>query len=244
MPLSLAVSNIQPNYAAWLLRGDPSLALVDLSTASDPLKALAACDALLLTGGEDVQPSLYGHPEYEALCEKMDPQRDALESLAINAALERKMPVLAICRGEQIINAVLGGTLVADLYAQNRITTVHTKNRETKVDARHPIDVEPGTLLHKIAGVLHGEINSAHHQAVDTVAPDLRVSATAPDGTAEAIEWRDPMGRGYLLGVQWHPERMEFESPFSQHILHHYLFEAESFARLHARAGHPGEAIN
>ncbi len=243
MPLAIAISKIRPNYAEWIRRGDPSVSIVDLSVESDPKRALAACDALVLTGGEDVHPARYGHQEYLSLCEEIDEKRDALEADVIEAALARSMPVLAICRGEQLVNVALGGTLFADIYKQHGVATVHTKDKATKTDAQHAVDVAPASLLHKIAGELHGEINSAHHQAVDSIAPELRASATAPDGTVEAIEWNDPSGHGYMLGVQWHPERMAFDSPFSKNILIHFLFEAESFAALHARSERAGENV-
>jgi putative glutamine amidotransferase len=222
-----------PKYVAWLRSGDPGIKIIDLSKEADPASALQQCDAVLLTGGDDIHPKYYGHEDYLPLCGEIDEERDKLELKLIEESFNQKLPTLAICRGEQMLNVAEGGTLFADIYSQNNIKTVHTKNKETKVDARHEIDIVPGTLLGKIVRTHHGEINSSHHQAVHDVAPDLRVSARATDGTIEALEWKNPEGKPFLLAVQWHPERMESGAPLSENILKHFLFEAEAHAALH-----------
>ena len=228
----IGISKIRPNYAEWLRSEDPAVEVVDLSSTPSPVDALRHCDALLLTGGDDVHPSRYGMDADIALCEEIDAARDELELALIAEARELSLPILGICRGEQIINVALGGTLFADIYTQNGIEARHTRDTATKIDARHGVEVTPGSILHKIVRTTGGEINSAHHQAVRTVAPELEITARAPDGTVEAIEWKEPGGKPFMLAVQWHPERMERDNPFAINILRHFLFEAAAHSAL------------
>ena len=233
--MTIGVSKLSEKYEAWLRSGDPDMTIIDLYTTSDFKAALETCDGVLMSGGDDIDPKLYGHEEYLPLCQEIDERRDKMETELIEQTAEMNLPLLAICRGEQILNAAKGGTLFADIYTQNHITTMHTKNKETNIDAKHPVDVEPGTLLHTIVKTQHGMINSSHHQAVADVAPELQIAARAPDGTIEALEWKDPAGKPFMLAVQWHPERMEQSEdyiPFSRKILEHFLFEVQSHIAL------------
>lgn len=232
----IGISKVRPNYREWLLSGDSSLDLVDLSTAPDPILALQECDALLLTGGVDIYPGRYGREDEVALCGEIDVERDALELSLIERAQELQMPVLAICRGLQLMNVALGGTLFADFPSQAPSAIVHTKDETTQVDARHDVEVVVGSLLHKIVRTREGIINSAHHQSARDIAEPLRVTARATDGIVEALEWKEPTGKAFLLAVQWHPERLERENIFASAILNHFLFEAASHAALKATA--------
>ena len=230
--MRIGISKIRPNYAEWIRSADRDVEIVDLSTQTEPLGALTQCDGFLLTGGDDVHPRLYGMDDDLEFCTEMDEARDALELALIAKAQELQLPILAICRGEQLMNVALGGTLFADIYSQNGITSSHTKDPLTKIDAQHPVSVVPGSLLHKLVHATTGVINSSHHQAVRDVAPALRVTASAEDGTVEALEWKDPRGNPFMLAVQWHPERMDRSSPFAANILRHFIFEAATHAAL------------
>jgi putative glutamine amidotransferase len=160
---------------------------------------IGSCGGLLLTGGSDVDPSLYGEtPSPET--EPPDPDRDAAEAALIDEALARDLPLLAICRGMQILNVHLGGSLIQHLPTAAR----HVRRTADKSLPAHRVAIEPDTLLSIIAGRETWEVNSRHHQAVARLAPEMLVSARDPeDGTIEAIELPR---RRFVLAVQWHPE--------------------------------------
>ena len=160
---------------------------------------IGACAGLLLTGGGDVDPLLYGEtpgPETDP----PDPDRDASEAALIDEALARGLPLLAICRGMQILNVHLGGNLIQHLPTAAR----HVRSTADKSLAAHRVAIEPGTLLASIARGETWDVNSRHHQAVARLAPGLRVCARdVEDGTIEGVELPR---RRFVLGVQWHPE--------------------------------------
>lgn len=222
-------------YEAWLKAADPTVEVVDLyslASVDDALRMLDTCSGLVLSGGPDVAPERYNEPEKRELCTSMDERRDELELALITRAEERRMPVLGICRGAQILNVAYGGTLVADIPTERGAQVEHRQIEG--VDAHHTVHVESGSLIKRISRVLDGEINSAHHQSVDRLARAFAPAATADDGTVEAFEWGDASsgGKHFLLGVQWHPERMNYDSPFSLPIAHHFVQEAAAYNLL------------
>jgi len=156
-----------------------------------------SCTALLVTGGSDVDPSLYG-AEPTGLEKGCDPERDRVEAAALHAALDTGKRVLGICRGIQLLAAAMGGTLVADLPTAG----FSGHDDEEREDQRvHGVKVEARSQADAVlAGA--SEVNSIHHQAVADCGPRLRVSAWAPDGVIEAVE------ADRVLGIQWHPERL------------------------------------
>jgi gamma-glutamyl-gamma-aminobutyrate hydrolase PuuD len=156
---------------------------------------IAGLDGLLISGGSDVDPARYGEEPY-ATTDSVDRERDAMEAALIEQALQADLPLLAICRGLQLLNVVRGGTLVQHL--EN--TELHRVKNLAEV---HLIEVVPGTKLASIIGTAPQIVNSRHHQAVGRLGEGLRVSATAPDGVVEALE--DPLKR-FVVAVQWHPE--------------------------------------
>jgi len=171
--------------------------------------ALAEVGGLLLTGGGDVDPARYGETPHQTL-DEVDLVRDEFEIALIAAARARDLPIFAICRGVQVLNVAAGGTLVQDIPSEVPGAVNHSLvvPPHPPYELAHEVWVEKDSLLAKLLGErLVGsdtcEVNSRHHQAVKTVAPGYRVSATAPDGVIEAIE--DPAAR-FCLGVQWHPE--------------------------------------
>jgi len=165
----------------------------------------AACSALdrvqglVLTGGEDVDPARYGAAPHSRLGE-VDPLRDALELALIAGARARRLPILAICRGIQIVNVALGGTLYQDLPTERPGPIEHSDSR-----SRHDLQIEPGSLMHRTLGAVSATVNSRHHQAIRDLAPPLRASAWSEDGVIEGAELRKA-GDPWLLAVQWHPE--------------------------------------
>jgi putative glutamine amidotransferase len=166
--------------------------------ANRPL-SLYGSEGLVLTGGPDVNPGLYGETR-RAETEQPDGERDALEASLLEEALAQDLPILAICRGLQILNVSQGGTLIQHLNPPHR----HQRTDASRELPVHPVTIEPHTLLSTIAGTDTWQVNSRHHQAVRTIAGNLRVSAFDPeDRTVEAIEHPD---RRFVLAVQWHPE--------------------------------------
>ena len=176
--------------------------------------ALLTVDALLITGGADIEPARYGRPEADEVCSTF-PGRDEAEWKILTAAFARRLPILAICRGMQLVNVFRGGTLIPDL------TTAAAHLLED--DARHPIEIEHGTSLALLAGTHEGEVTSSHHQGIATLGRGLRVAARHRDGTIEAIEWNSPMRKPWLAAVQWHPEQMGPDEPLAHALLRGFL---------------------
>ena len=169
-------------------------------------------DGVMITGGDDIQPELY-YPDVPAELRKTvgrnDPVRDLLETLVVKETFAQQKPLLAICRGHQIMNIALGGTLFVDIPSQVKTTLNHTRLKH-KDKVVHEVRLEPDSLLRRIFGKDIIQVNSSHHQAVDKVAKPLRVTGRALDGVIEALELRaeDAGLMPYLLGVQFHPERL------------------------------------
>ncbi|WP_217133077.1 gamma-glutamyl-gamma-aminobutyrate hydrolase family protein [Leucobacter chinensis] len=190
--------------------------------SSDVERSLTNIDGVVVLGGSDVDPSHYTSDEAAiAKVEATQPKADEFELALITAAVERGLPVLGICRGSQAINVAFGGSLITDLGAD-------TMHRIDATDSwtNHDIEIAPDTRLGSIYGEANVSVRSAHHQAVDTVAPGLRASAVAADGIVEAVEANDDR---WVLGVQWHPEEHQANT-------HHMNLLAQAFiteARKH-----------
>jgi len=169
---------------------------------------LETIDGLIMTGGSDIHPSFYGQIVLER-CGEIDEQRDRFEVELIHAARGRDLPFLGICRGLQVLNVALGGTLYQDLSYRAGTDPTHMNSREQRGEAVHPVAVAPGSRLAAIIGARELPVTSTHHQVIRDLAPGLTVSAVAPDGVIEGIE-----GPGrFLIAVQWHPERMADRHP-------------------------------
>jgi putative glutamine amidotransferase len=169
---------------------------------------LSRVDGLLLTGGEDVEPSLYGQPR-SPKCGESNLARDRTEIALVQAAREMRLPVLAICRGPQLLNVALGGTLIQDIPSEVPNALGHNA-REDRAARVHDVSLEKGSKLAKAIGETDITVNSLHHQSVLEVAPGLRVTGRAPDGIVEGLE--SSTDDWWVLAVQWHPEEMN-DSP-------------------------------
>jgi putative glutamine amidotransferase len=219
------------NYVKWLKEKGPGIEVIKLSAEGD--RNVGQCDALVLSGGVDIHPELYGG----SLVYTKQPRggwkkdRDGFEREAFELALDRKMPVLGVCRGLQLINVLQKGTLIQDLGEKG--DEVH---EYVTADKRHPVEVEEGSLLHAITGKTSGEANSAHHQAIARLGEGLKVNCRAEDGTIEGIEWADPSGKSFMIAVQWHPERMftnEFRDwSFYKNIRDRFIAEIKNNGRV------------
>lgn len=191
--------------------GLPVVAPADTS-AELAAELVSRCDGIMLTGGDDIQTELYATDLPEALratVKNVDPVRDVLEIQIIKEAFSQRKPLLAICRGHQILNAALGGTLIVDIPQQVKTEINHSqlKNKDRVV---HKVRLEGGSLLARTFGQQEIEVNSSHHQAVDKVAKPLRATGHSEDGVIEVMELKEEEAEmlPYLLAVQFHPERL------------------------------------
>ena len=175
-----------------------------LSSAEAAASVLDSVAGLVLTGGEDVDPARYGEKRHEKVV-SVNAARDATEAALVEEARARGTPVLAICRGIQILNVALGGSLVQDIATQCESTIDHDEEG-ARTSRSHEISIEPGSLIAKAVGTEHCSVNSFHHQSVKRVADGMRVTARSPDGIIEGIESTDE--DWWAMGVQWHPEEM------------------------------------
>ncbi|HUN30332.1 MAG TPA: gamma-glutamyl-gamma-aminobutyrate hydrolase family protein [Alphaproteobacteria bacterium] len=183
--------------------------------------AIQTMDGLLLTGGADVEPSRYGRGDAEAACTTY-PGRDDIEWAILDAALARRLPMLAICRGMQLFNVHAGGTLHPDVPTASA--------HQLDDDERHLVMCESTAALALLIGENDGQVTSSHHQAVAKLGHGLQIAARHADGTIEAIEWARPMRKPWLAAVQWHPERMGLDEPFAGAVFRGFL-QAVSLAR-------------
>lgn len=176
--------------------------------------SLAGMAGLLLMGGTDVNPKLYGaSPEPEV--DEPDDERDAVEWRLIDEALERDLPILAICRGLQMLNVHHGGSL-----RQHLGSTRHDTEFEDKSTVAHEVTIEPQSHLSKIIGSTTLRVNSRHHQAVDRLGEGLRISAR--DGEDDTVEALEQPNRRFVIGVQWHPEDQVFKEREQRRLFEHF----------------------
>ncbi len=184
--------------------------LIPLQLGSESLRAIfSRLDGLLLAGGVDVVPQEYGE-ETQSYCGEIHPARDAVELELVRWALEWKMPLLGICRGIQVLNVAAGGTLYQDISSQIRNSLHRPRRPGDSLSQRvHSITVDPRSILADALGGTQIAVNSMHHQSVKQVAPGFRVVARAADGVIEAIEPEDDR---FVLGLQFHPERLVDDS--------------------------------
>lgn len=193
---------------------------------------LDMADGLMLTGGEDVDPSRYGQRPHPKL-ENVNPARDEMEFNALRRALELRMPVFAICRGFQVLNVYFGGTLFQDLPSEKPRGVIH--EQPAPINERwHGARVEPGSRVEKLFHAREFQINSFHHQGVDRLGEGLHPVAWADDGLIEAAEALD---YPWVVGVQWHPERGEVELPADHSHPDIRLFAAFADEAREYRAG-------
>ncbi len=230
MPLKIALSTGSggPEFAAygtWLTSTDIDVEIIDLTASTDPETDMEGLHALLVTGGIDIDPETYGIPDYARYSPQVDPARDRHDLAILRVAEERKLPVLGICRGSQMVNVFHGGALIP--HVPEVVGNDSHSEGENGEDREHEVVLVPGTMLLEAIGVPTGRVNSAHHQAVCRFGRGMTIAARSADGIIEAVERRPSGEEGFVLAVQWHPERMsEHSNPFARGILDLFLAQA------------------
>ncbi len=227
---SLSLSERYPR--AIVAAGGLPWVLPCLLSDSQTVEAVRRCDGVMLTGGDDIEPKLYANslpPKLRRTVSPSDPARDLSELLLIQEVFRQRKPLLAICRGQQILNVALGGTLISDIAAQVPGALNHSRlDRKDKIV--HKVALTPGSILNKISGKQTLGVNSSHHQAVGRLAGPLRPTAMSPDGVVEGLELAESAARWlpWVVAVQFHPERL-----FEEHDVFLEIF------RSFTRAGKP-----
>ena len=178
-------------------------------------------DGLVLSGGTDVAPERYGQERLPNAELEVDEERDDTEFPLLENAWREGAPILGICRGMQVVNVGLGGTLIQDLPSQRPSDVVHEDSGKDRTNRIHSVRVLEKTRLSEIAGLAEIDVNSRHHQAVERPADGLIVSAKGPDDVIEAIEASD--GR-WLVAVQWHPENLA-DDAVSRNLFREFVSE-------------------
>jgi putative glutamine amidotransferase len=206
------VYGLMPSYTEAVLQSGGLPVLIPLGLDEESLMSLLArLDGLLLPGGGDIGPAYYGGDEVDPTVRDVDPERDRSEILLVRRALEQQKPLLAICRGHQVFNVALGGTLWEDVHTAMPNAIVHDYfSKQDRAYLAHEVDILPDSLLARIVQSSHLPVNSLHHQGIRELAPGLRAVAAAPDGLIEAVEVPD---HPFALGVQWHPENLIHVEP-------------------------------
>lgn len=199
------------NYPRWIKGDRNDIEIVKLSAQENNLQAIETCDGVIFSGGVDIHPSYYGKntDDYYKAPDAFDRVRDDFELAAFALCKAQKKPILGICRGLQIINVALGGTLVLDLESVGKED--HTRHGLT--DGIHDVTLIKNSFLFACSLALNGTVNSAHHQSINKVAPNLKITAFSPDMVAEAAEYKDKESEPWLMLVQWHPERLHQTDP-------------------------------
>lgn len=226
--IALSYGDANSSYGKWIKSQDSCINIINLySLPVDSVqKALEKCNGLLLTGGADVNPCIYNQPADTLRCYMHD-RRDTIEINAIKKALKLKLPVLGVCRGEQILNVALGGSLIIDIPTDVNKDIIHRKSGTYK--CFHDINIIQESILGELSEELNVKVNSRHHQAVNRISDQLKAIAYSTDGVIEAIQWKENSDKSFLLGVQWHPEQMGDKNKLSERIIKRFISEVKKY---------------
>jgi putative glutamine amidotransferase len=203
----------------------------DLRTAKAVLEGL---DGLLLSGGPDLDPGYYGEAPIVELGMTI-PEWDALEMALLRSALQRGIPIFGICRGMQILNVALGGTLYQDLPSQLGVDVLDHRQESPKYEPTHEVEILDYSYMAEIIDRQSVEVNSHHHQGIKVLANALTVTARSSDGVIEAVESCD-FSTSWLMGVQWHPEGMGQTGPGHRNLFEAHVCAAERHSLRRAAA--------
>lgn len=196
---------MKSKYVQSLERAGAQALWIELEDIDRAVETALSCDGLLLPGGADIDPKLYGQTAGEK-CGKPNEKRDTAEPKILEAFLKTDKPIFGICRGVQLLNVYMGGTLIQDIKEEQKY---NHSDFFTRAKSAHPISIVKGSKLHGILGTETAKVNSLHHQAIDKVGDGLTVTAKSGDGYIEALELE---GHPFCVAVQWHPEHMSKKS--------------------------------
>ncbi len=229
MPLTIGITDCDEwaNYERWIKNANEDIGVVLLKPGDGEDSFVSHCDGIIISGGEDVTPALYGKPEYvkDYNITDCNPERDKFELAILKEAEDFKIPVLGICRGSQLGNVYFKGTLIPDLPSIGK--TGHSGGPKT--DTTHGVTLTKNSRLYDIIGVEKGEINSHHHQATDKPGKVLIITAISDNGVVEGLEKAKKHDEEFFLLVQWHPERMDEKNPFSGKLRAAFLKACEEY---------------
>jgi putative glutamine amidotransferase len=219
------------NYPVWVKGDDNNIEIVELHWEKQNLDEVwdlvEDCDGIVLTGGVDIHPRFYENErlQFPNGDGKFNEERDEFEMHVFETALNFHLPVLAICRGLQLVNVALGGDLIQDLEEAGK----KNHRRMENVDDEHAISISENSLVKEVIGSGAANINGAHHQAIGNLSDELMATAISPDGVIEAVEFKEKEGESWMLAVQWHPERMKDRetNPASKNIREKFLEEVK-----------------
>ncbi len=230
--LRIALSKSSKSYTGWVLRFEDNVEFFNLYKmgVDSAMMVLKTCDGLILTGGEDVFPGIFNQTEDTARCGTIDYYRDSLEFAAIDLAIELKMPIVGVCRGEQIFNVSQGGSLFIDIPTDFDTVVVH-RQKDWR-NCYHFVEVVEGSKLKEISKTSRDTVTSNHHQGINRLGKGLFITAYSDDSLPEAIEWKSRGEKGFFMAVQWHPERMDTLHPLSAPIAKEFLKEVKLFKNL------------
>ena len=211
------------NYPAWVKGDDENIEIIELSWLKQNWDEIEDCDGIVLTGGVDTHPKFYENErlDYPNKPAEWNEARDEFEMHVFETALNFDHPILAICRGLQLVNVALGGDLIQDLEEAGK----NDHRRHGDIDGEHAVSITENSLLSQIAKSTTGNINSAHHQAIGRISDELMVNAVSSDGVIEGAEWKEKEDEPWMLCIQWHPERMKDKetNPLSKNIREKFL---------------------
>ena len=230
-PINIGITSTEAsyeNYPIWIKGNDANINIIKLN--QDNIADLDLCSALVLSGGIDTYPKLYHNPrmQYPNGPNEFNIVRDHLEMELLKRSQEKNMPLLAICRGMQLVNVYYGGNLLQDLEESNK----SNHRKMNGIDGTHPIKIEKNSFIYAICQTDTGIINSAHHQGLDKIPANLRVTGWSDDGVAEVLEKKDNKNSAFFLAVQWHPERLAKEdalNPFTKNIRLRFIEAAKNY---------------
>jgi putative glutamine amidotransferase len=212
-------------YVHWIRSVDGEVEILKLSHELNNVSSITMLNGLILTGGGDVHPRFYEKEYQLAKAKGVNEKRDEFEFTVIEQTLDAGIPILGICRGMQVMNVCLGGSLVTDLVSDG--FNDHTSLSDVDVK-KHKISVVPYTLLHTLTVTSETEVNSLHHQSVDRLGKGLIYSAVSADNVVEAAEWAIKDNMPFLMLVQWHPERST-ENFLSQKLARLFMREVQHY---------------
>jgi len=192
--------------------------IIPFSNLNISSEIMEVCDGIILTGGHDIDPEYYKQDPHPKIGETIA-LRDEMEIKLVKEAHKRNIPILGICRGMQLINIAFGGTLIQDINSQIVNPIKHLQENKFE-DVTHYISIDKNSMLAELIGGEQVKVNSFHHQAIDLLAVEFTISATASDGIIEAIEYR---GNTFILGVQWHPESLIEVNPQMNNLFKFFM---------------------